>query len=194
MTEEIKALPGVYILTNKTNGKVYVGETMNVRKRFNRYENISRKSNRPIENSIRKYGLDGFHIEIDYLPDFKKIDLLDLEEQLIIKFKSLITENGYNICSRGTDRTGMKHSEQSKQMIAKSMLGKNHSDETRKKIANNSTLKHSVSKFSLDNNLLETYETTKGAATKNNVCQSNITLCCQCKRKTAGGFIWKYAI
>jgi hypothetical protein len=43
------------------------------------------------------------------------------------------------------------------------------------------------------NKIITTYESIHEAASKNNTSKGNICLCCQGKRKTAGGFQWKYS-
>jgi group I intron endonuclease len=112
---------GIYIFTNKISHKVYVGETLNMARRMKRYK--SPENNRPFERALLKYGLDGFHIDINYLPNFKKDDLLDLEDLLIKKFKCLAIEHGYNIASRGKNTSGHKLSEETKLRMSQCKTG-----------------------------------------------------------------------
>lgn len=49
-----------------------------------------------------------------------------------------------------------------------------------------------VQKFSKNNELLQTYSSIKEASMLNDLQQSNISLCCNGKMKTSGGFIWKF--
>ena len=44
-----------------------------------------------------------------------------------------------------------------------------------------------------DGILISTYQSIKEAAHQNQICDGDISRCCQGKRKTAGGFLWKYA-
>lgn len=50
----------------------------------------------------------------------------------------------------------------------------------------------SVQKFSKNNELLQTYSSIKEASILNNLQQSNISMCCNGKLKTSGGFIWRF--
>ncbi len=50
-----------------------------------------------------------------------------------------------------------------------------------------------VNQYSLDGMILKTYSYTKEAAIENKLDPATITKCCRGKRKTTGGFIWKYA-
>ena len=40
--------------------------------------------------------------------------------------------------------------------------------------------------------LLQTYSSIKEASILNNLQQSNISMCCNGKLKTSGGFIWRF--
>jgi group I intron endonuclease len=81
-----------------------------------------------IYRAIRKYGHDNFAIYVEYFPDFKKSDLLDLEEQLIKRCGSL-KPNGYNILPRGSDFSGVPKSEEHKRKLSVAHTGKIYSDE-----------------------------------------------------------------
>lgn len=49
-----------------------------------------------------------------------------------------------------------------------------------------------VGQFTLDNKFIKCYETTGFASKETGIKQSSISLCCNKKYKSAGGFIWKY--
>jgi hypothetical protein len=116
LTNKFENIPGVYVITNLINGKVYVGESLKIHKRIS--EHKSRKD-RLISKAFKKYGIENFTIYIEYMPNFSKNDLWDLEEQLILKFDSL-SPKGYNICSRGDGPVGLKHSPESKLKMSES--------------------------------------------------------------------------
>jgi group I intron endonuclease len=131
MLDTYKKEAGIYIFTNKTSGKKYVGETMNVKERMNYYNSFRCK--RPIECALVKYGIDGFDIEVKYFPDFNKDDLLDLEESMIKSLNCLVP-NGYNICVRGTSGVGKFVSEETKMKISASLTGRPKSYEHAMKV------------------------------------------------------------
>lgn len=131
MTDKLESLGGVYIITNKLNGKVYVGETVNLRKRVARY--LTEKT-QVISRAIKKYGVENFDLYVEYLPDFDKASLLKLEEQLIIRFDSLVPY-GYNVCPQGTDGTGRTHTQETKDKIGKAHKNKIVTKETRDKLS-----------------------------------------------------------
>lgn len=125
----------IYKLTCSTNGKIYIGKTINLKQRFQRYKNFGDKSKGRyhFQNAILKYGWDSFSFEI--LETFDKTtsndELLMRESYYIELFESSNRDKGYNICKHSVDRTGMKHSEESK---AKMRL-RRHSEDSKKKIS-----------------------------------------------------------
>ena len=60
----------------------------------------------------------------------------------------------------------------------------------RKSSTNSRALK--VIQYSLNNEFIKEWEYIKQASEELGVCYSSIINCCKGKRKTAGGFIWKY--
>jgi group I intron endonuclease len=132
ITDKLEKCGGIYVLTNTVNGKIYVGETLNIKARLPRY---LREKGQIIAKAIDKYGVDKFDLYVEYLPDFNKDSLLVLEEELIIKFDCLVPK-GYNVCKKGLDGTGRTHSQETKDKIGKAHKGKMVSDETRLKLSN----------------------------------------------------------
>ena len=130
--EDLPTLPGIYKLTNLVNGKIYVGKSVNLKRRLNQHKNNECETF--IKNAIKKYGLVNFRISIlEVFPSRNHlIDkmLLDREEIWIRIYNSTDRNIGYNFCKRSTDRTGCKYSEETKKRISNSM--KNMSDEKRK--------------------------------------------------------------
>lgn len=87
----------IYKITNKINGKAYVGKTTRtVQERWEEHLHDSTKkqyyTNRPLYKAIRKYGSDGFTVET-----LEKVDLEHLSEREIywIEYFHTCTE-GYN--------------------------------------------------------------------------------------------------
>jgi hypothetical protein len=58
---------GIYRWTNKINGKIYIGSSQNISKRFSQYSNpnyLKRNTSMPICRALLKYGYSGFSLEI----------------------------------------------------------------------------------------------------------------------------------
>ncbi len=56
---------------------------------------------------------------------------------------------------------------------------------------NNSTAK-AVKQYDANMECIATYKSTAEASRKTGICQGNICYCCNGKRPTAGGYVWKY--
>lgn len=92
----------IYKITNKKNGKIYIGQTIQpIQRRFNQHVShaITEKSDHKFARAIRKYGKENFEIEI--IEEIEK-DKLDEREKYWIKFYNSIQE-GYNTAEGGTD-------------------------------------------------------------------------------------------
>ena len=98
-----------------------------------------------------------------------------------------------------TKSTHTEKSESTKLKMALGQIGRKPSEETLLKIqatrkygADNIKSKK-VCKLSLDDKLLETYDSMSEAAQKNNTYHSSISNCCSGKKKTSGGFKWCFS-
>lgn len=76
---------GIYKITNKTNKKCYIGQSVDIEHRFRKHQtdafwnsNKNFKYNYPLYQAFRKYGIDSFLFEI--LEECKEEDL-DAKEQ-----------------------------------------------------------------------------------------------------------------
>lgn len=116
-------MSGVYKLTNKVNGKTYIGKSVNLKKRFADYRgDIKKGKKRFILDAIRKYGWEGFKLEIIELYPGKISNdfLLERERFWIRIYGSLKRGVGYNLCEYSRDRTGIPLSEEHKRKIGES--------------------------------------------------------------------------
>lgn len=94
----------IYKITNLLNGKSYIGQSINIEKRWyeHKYKSQCRTDisfNSILHIAFRKYGIDNFSFEI--LEELKTVEELDQREQYYIKFYNTITPNGYNILEGG---------------------------------------------------------------------------------------------
>ena len=108
---------------------------------------------------------------------------------------------------------GKHHSEESKRKIKLANQGKHRTDETKEKmrlakanvsnetrkkisLANSGINSHAakpVLQFDLSEKLIWRWDLIQQASEDLKICRSSISECCSGKRKTAGGYIWKYA-
>ena len=73
----------IYKITNKINGKVYIGQTIQcLKKRWSQHKSDSKKSNMTIHKAMRKYGIENFTIE--EIGGANNITELNYQEWLLI--------------------------------------------------------------------------------------------------------------
>lgn len=115
---------GIYMIKNKINGKMYVGQSVNIEKRWREHCRGYYDGNRPISNAIKKYGKNNFEFTI--LHECKNdSDLLNkLEQHYIKKYNTYEDRNHYNL-TPGGDFCPAKVPEIAKK-ISKAMSGENH--------------------------------------------------------------------
>lgn len=99
----------VYKITNKINGKVYIGKTNNPKKRWNEHKSTSKKVKGHkdfslIHKAIQKYGDDCFTFEV--IKEFKnESQAYNSEKYWIKRHKSYVGdyghESGYNLTPGG---------------------------------------------------------------------------------------------
>ncbi len=94
---KMKKKIGIYKITNLVNGKVYIGQSRDLRKRLNGHKNTLNNNthyNDYLQRSWNKYGEDNFTFEII---EYCDIDMLyERENYWITYYKSYISEYGYN--------------------------------------------------------------------------------------------------
>lgn len=128
----------IYKVVNKTNGKVYIGQTirgLKTRKadHFFRYNDKDSSTYKyKFAKALRKYGFDNFEWSILY-DNIKLSDLDKLEIDTIAKYNSFY--NGYNSNTGGIGNHGHKHSRGTKEKLSKLKKGKKVSKETKAKIS-----------------------------------------------------------
>lgn len=106
---------GIYCITNKINGKKYIGQSVNIESRKrDHFHNHKNKHNDHLKNSFNKYGSENFKFEIIKICHKKYLDRF---EKLYIRIYETTNPNkGYNKDSGGN-------------------LNKHRSDETKEKIS-----------------------------------------------------------
>lgn len=122
---------GIYCITNKINGKVYIGQSHNLKKRLRGYK--YKCHNTHLRFAFKKYGLHNFYfgILIRCNIDIKQDDLDVLENDYIIASNSTDRKCGYNYKSGGL--TG-KHSLESIEKMIRSRTGKKQKRESIEKM------------------------------------------------------------
>ena len=88
----------IYQITNLINGKIYIGQTNNIQKRWANHR-CSNDPNMVIARALRKYGVDNFKFEI--LLRGLTPDEANQKEIEFIKEKNSLVPYGYNVATGG---------------------------------------------------------------------------------------------
>lgn len=87
---------GIYKIENKLNGKVYIGQSNDIERRFREHQTKGSTSRIPVDVAIQKHGKENFTFTV---VEETSIENLNQAEMFWIKkFNSIV--NGYN-CSEG---------------------------------------------------------------------------------------------
>jgi len=122
----------IYKITNKINGKIYIGQTTrSLNKRWK--EHLYNTTNcSKLYKAIRKYGPDNFTIE--EIDGANSQSELNYKEWLLIhKFNSLDRDRGYNLREGGGSKGRL--SQETKDKLSKLQIGKKASEETKQKMS-----------------------------------------------------------
>ena len=99
---------GIYKIENLINGKVYIGQSRNIEKRWTAhrtrpFNQNSKQYDSPLYRSIRKYGIENFSFVV--LEETLIEDLDNKEKYWIEYYGSNNKENGYNLTDGGNSAT-----------------------------------------------------------------------------------------
>lgn len=108
----------IYKFTNKVNGKIYIGKTIDWKRRMCKHKSSAKKPKHYFGRALRKYGFDNFEIEIliDNIPEEK---LNELEIEYIRVHKSNNSKFGYNLTLGGEGCSGYKRTAEQLKRITK---------------------------------------------------------------------------
>jgi len=134
MIDKTKQIIFTYVITNKINGKQYVGMHMT-----QDIDDDYMGSGTRLRSAILKYGVGNFVKNILYY--YEDAMIAHLHEGVLIRLYSSLCPDGYNINPSG-GRKPIEYSDESRCKMGKSRFGKDnpfygqkHTDKTRKKIS-----------------------------------------------------------
>lgn len=90
----------IYQITNLINGKIYIGQTNNIQKRWSNHK-CCNSPTMAIAKAIKKYGVENFKFEV--LMRGLSLEEANQKEQELIKQKNTLVPYGYNIALGGNN-------------------------------------------------------------------------------------------
>lgn len=138
----------IYKYTNKINGKIYIGQTVNEKARIQQHKyfySSLEKNKKGFHGAIKKYGWESFEYKVLFRIHCNNeqdlINTLNSKEIISIKYFNSY-KFGYNMTRGGDGCLGVKVTEETKlkQSLARrgennAMYGKHHTEETRKRLS-----------------------------------------------------------
>lgn len=127
---------GVYKITNLVNGKVYIGASKNIEKRWSAHRN----GHTPIADDLKTFGLENFKFEV--LLECPEDMLCQWERDMICLYDADDPKKGYNSpkdspysLKRAEVLKGRHLSEETKRKMSETHKGKSLSDEAKRKLS-----------------------------------------------------------
>ena len=211
----------IYQITNDVNGKIYIGKTeRTIQERWGEHCRDYLKHDyekRPLYSAMKKYGVENFSFKVleeTNSPEEREMHYIDVYRSYV-GFKDC---NGYNATLGGDGKHYLDYdlviatyqevqnvSETARRMgidisTVSKVLNSNHisivpSSEVSQRVTGNI-----VNQYDLQGNFIQSFPSAKAAATSlgkitstSRGASSHISDVCRGKRKTAYGYIWKFA-
>ena len=176
----------IYKVTNKVNGKVYIGQTIqSFYKRKWSHESRAKNStdNMPFHTALCKYGKSNFEWEIIEYCDSKE-ELDEMEFHYILQFNTL-SSDGYNCTYGGEGNHGFKHSKETCELIRQMKTGVKLSKES---IAKRSQKQSYTWKIIFPDDKEEIICNLSDFCRKNNLCATSMSAVARGDRSHHKGF------
>lgn len=102
---------GLYKIENKINGKIYIGKSIDIERRFTSHKytltkNCKSYCNRYLKKSVEKYGIENFCFSVlETFDEINEIELADAEVKWMDFYDSFNSNKGYNLKRDSSTKT-----------------------------------------------------------------------------------------
>lgn len=192
---------GIYKITNKINGKIYIGSSIDIKRRWKEHKrqlDLNIHKNKYMQNSWLKYGEENFKFEVIENVYFKD-KLIEREQFYVDFYKSYNRGNGYNVAVIvDAPMNHRKHSDKSKKIMREKKLGtkwsKSQKENKSKQVKGKPLIKNrkKVYQYKLNGEFIKLWDSISIAAKEMNIDVTAISNNCLGKTHSSYGFIWSY--
>lgn len=211
---------GIYLIRNKINDKVYIGLSVNIEERWQHHrllylEENSKEKNKPLYLAFKKYGIENFDFQI--LEECSISELSEREKYYIRLYDCCILDGrdkGYNLTRGGEGyltndyyqiyelwKNGLNQKvicqllKISEGTVIRALNSFGISTHVRRGRAVTEVMKarrKPVEQYDKDMNYIACYASIAEASRATNTDKGDIGKTCAGKRKSAGGYVWKW--
>ena len=206
----------IYQIVNDINNKIYIGKTeRTIQERWKEHCKDAFKEHsekRPLYAAMKKYGIENFHIELieeTDNPEEREIYWIEEKQSFKCGYNATIGGDGkryidYDLVI-STYKETQNISDTAKKLnisvdSVSKILKSKHIKPLSHKEANQNKYGKTINQYDLNGNYIQSFPSLKSAATFLNKitktsrgASSHISDVCKGKRKTAYGYIWKFA-
>lgn len=184
---------GIYKITNTSNGKIYIGQSIDLSHRRSCHEYDLKHNRHKNPHLQRAYNKDPNAFTFEVVCYCKEEELNDLEIYYIQKYDSTNPKNGYNLEKGGNGAGRMNEEHKRKISEAKKgnqiMKGLKLSDEWKKHLSEAQPHKKRIECIETG----EIFESFADAARKTGLNRTKIVAVCTGRRNKTGGLHFRYA-
>ena len=212
---------GIYLIRNKINNKVYIGLSINIEERWQRHRSLylrkdnNKEKSKPLYLAFNKYGIENFDFQI--LEECSILELPEREKYYIKLYDCCILDGydkGYNLTRGGegyltTDyyyiyelwMGGLNQKDISQMIktdeatVIRALNSFNIDSHIRRSRAVTRVMKtrsKPVEQYDKNMNYITCYDSIREASEATNTDRGDIGKVCAGKRKSAGGYVWKW--
>jgi group I intron endonuclease len=130
---------GIYSIVNLTNGKVYVGSAVSMRRRWQEHRRMLTKGihpNKHLQRAWKKNGQSAFDFRVlEVVAELGR--LIEREQAWIDSTRCYVRRRGYNLSPTASSTLGFKFSEQQRRNVSAGLAGKQKSESHKRAIWQN---------------------------------------------------------
>lgn len=171
---------GIYQITNKINNKIYIGQSIDIERRWNQH--MYGKGSVVLMNAINKYGLDNFEFKILETIEFTtKNEVINLLTEMEQKWFDIKTPyiNGYNINTTSKPNLTPNKDIDFGVKISKIKIDNNHCGKP-------------IKQYDLNGEFIRIWKSAAEVERCLGFKAENISACCLKKQNSSNNFIWRF--